>query len=96
MKGTEKQIAWATEIQVKVVSAIHVMMDGAKAQAAGHPEMADKLSKAMAAYDELLRKVTSCERAGDMIDVFRDVKDGSDWRGVLAAIKVGDPDHIFH
>lgn len=96
MKGTEKQITWATEIQINVVSALNTLINGAKAEAITRPEYADRLPAVLAQYEAIRDKVSACDRASDLIDVFKGVRGPQDWKMVMAAIKVSDPDHIFH
>lgn len=99
MKGTEKQITWAKEIQTNVISVINFAMDGAKAQAAGKPELAAQLSKVLAEYGTVLDKVQSFDGyAGDMIDVFKNVRSTgmNGTKEFRAAIRLSDPEHIFH
>lgn len=67
MKGTEKQIAWAEDIQKKTVSAL----DWGIATFASKPAFVEKCQQIKAA-------VESVEYAGDLIAVYRNVNDSSD------------------
>lgn len=66
MKGTEKQIAWAQEIQTATLEAIdRLIADGQKYK--GNPK-ADALLAKLADQREALE---TCEYAGDIIECFR-------------------------
>jgi len=99
MKGSEKQINWAKDIQRNVVSVLESAISEAKSQAEGKPEVAAKFAVVLDKYTALLHKVADFDGyAGDMIDVFGLVKDSgvAGFKQIQAALRSGDPDHIFH
>lgn len=64
MKGTEKQIIWAKDIQTAVITTIDTMLESIKGTPAENGEMAEKFRRARAA-------VQACEIAMDMIEVYK-------------------------
>ena len=81
MKGSDKQVAWAGDLKVKVVKAIEQAIEIMNSMDAP----AEKKAAAIAEQQRRLDKVNSIEYAGDMIDAFRLV-DFSDIRKATAGI----------
>lgn len=79
MKGTEKQIKWAEEIKTKVTSTIDVMREYAKKTAPSEEALADANAK----LDELIDNINACENAWNIINVYKDLREG-DVRGLIA------------
>lgn len=61
MRGSAKQIAWATEIQARVIRTLECCRE----------KMQDD-PKEVAMFDKLIAGVKSAEYAGDIIDLFAD------------------------
>lgn len=74
MKGSEKQIKWATEIRENVVKSLRHVMDSAPANI---PE-----SVRMATIEKLQRYIDRLNEddvyAGDIIELFKDIRFGAD------------------
>lgn len=77
MKGTEKQISWALDIQRKTISALNWGI----ATFASKPAFVEKC-------EQIKSAVENVEYAGDLIAVYRNVNDTSDEKNMkmIAAI----------
>lgn len=94
MKGTEKQIAWAEDIRARLNSILNETMDRINAEAAAHPEQADKAEQARVMVSGMAEKINGFDGyAGDLIDVFAEARN---FRGIQACLRLGDVNHIFH
>lgn len=94
MKGTEKQVTWAEEIRARLNSILNETMDRINAEAAAHPEQADKAERARVMVRGMAEKINGFDGyAGDLISVF---KDDRDFRGIQASLRVLDVNHLFH
>lgn len=69
MKGSEKQIAWATEIRENIIHAFESSKSGIPA---GHPVLAK--------IDGMIQRLNAAEYAGDIIDLFKDIQFNGDPR----------------
>jgi hypothetical protein len=77
MRGTEKQLSWATEIQQRVISIVETTIAEAKADPRNDPE--NPIVQAnIKSCEAIIDAVKSCESAGDMIDCFKSVRDFGD------------------
>lgn len=83
MKGTEKQIRWAEDIQKKVIDTINWLIDNAPA------EQKDACAKKFGGWAD---QVKNTEYAGDIIDAFGYIRFTDDQRknaqNVAAAIRL--------
>lgn len=70
MKGSAKQIAWAEEIRANVVSSFEKFIEDIKAFDA--PEEIKVAN--IAGCRERIEALTSAEYAGDIIDLFKDIR----------------------
>ena len=93
MKGTEKQIAWADDIRARLNSILNETLDRINAEAAVHPEQADKAERARVMVSGMAEKINAFDGyAGEIIRIF---KDATDFKGIQASIRVLDYDHLF-
>ena len=67
MKGSEKQIAWATEIRNNIISAFESSKSGIPA---GHPVLTK--------IDGMAQRLNDAEYAGAIIDLFKDIQFNGD------------------
>lgn len=68
MKGTEKQVIWATEIKERVSS---ILRDGIVEQKKTHPENIGNIK----GFESMLNIVAGFDGyAGEMIDIFSDIR----------------------
>jgi len=73
MNGTEKQIAWAQDIQKVVVEAI----DAGLAKFVSDPRFDrsnPKMAQTIDVWEARKAAILDCNRAKDMIDLFKDVR----------------------
>lgn len=70
MKGTEKQIAWASEIKTATVEALEAGIEMIKVQMGSHPQASAVICK----MEEQLKSLIECDSAADIIDCFGGVK----------------------
>ena len=86
MKGTEKQIAWAQDIQATVIKTIETMV----AMTANDPRAnTDAARDRIAKVTRALEAVKACDNAHDLIEVYGDVTSRRSERenlGMVAAI----------
>ena len=74
MKGTEKQIIWATEIKDRISS---ILRDGIVEQKKTHPENIGNIK----GFESMLNIVAGFDGyAGEMIDIFSDIRRTGDIR----------------
>ena len=71
MKGTEKQIKWAEDIQRKVIETIDLMFEMVRDDPRSQTEAAQK---AQAKVARARQAVAECESAHDLIEVYGSVK----------------------
>lgn len=70
MKGTEKQIAWATDIQANVIASFEKFIEDIKVFDAPEEIKAANI----AGCQERIEALTAAEYAGDIIDLFKDIR----------------------
>lgn len=88
MKGTEKQIAWATEIQTAVAAAMEELIKGISASPrAAEPANQAGIAKLQRALDYIK---TGDYYAGNLIDIYKDVNGRdmqADMKTVLSRVR---------
>lgn len=81
MKGTEKQIKWASDIKAKIIEIIDALIaDGERC--AVNPEFAAMQSKIKAKLDALndqKNAIENCETSWDIIDCFERVSNAKEF-----------------
>lgn len=86
MKGTEKQIAWAEDIQKAAIETINTVMEQAKADPKYNPN--DPMMAAMIEKWESRRSaIEACDYAGDLINLFSRVSPKNSAMENLKALK---------
>ena len=70
MKGTEKQIAWATDIRANVIASFEKFIEDIKVFDA--PEEIKTAN--IAGCKERIEALNNAEYAGDIIDLFKDIR----------------------
>lgn len=70
MKGTDKQIAWATDIQANVIASFEKFVEDIKAFDAPEEIKAANI----AGCKERIEALNAAEYAGDIIDLFKDIR----------------------
>lgn len=95
MKGTEKQVAWATKIRENVVKTFSSMFNVL-------PAIAPNQAAAKSAAEELQSRIDRLTRedvyAGDIISLFKDIRFNGDlqhdFNEVVAVYNVAVPDTV--
>lgn len=83
MKGSEKQVAWATDIQKRVVGILTDVINETKNDARYATSAVAQKNVAM--FEKLVAAAKACNSASAMINCYSDVKD---LRGIVSAYKV--------
>lgn len=83
MKGSEKQVAWATDIQKRVVGILADVINETKNDACYATSAVAQKNVAM--FEKLVAAAKTCNSASAMINCYSDVKD---LRGIVSAYKV--------
>ena len=87
MKGTEKQVAWAEEIQKRTVETLEGVVEQMKAMVAAGKGKAEMIT----VWENRLQTIRTFDGyAGDMIDMFKNVEGAEAQRmnAIIAAYKV--------
>ena len=87
MKGTDKQVAWATEIRQNVVAILNQTIEDIKAT--NGPEVAVK--KLIGEINDKITALNEAEYAGDIIDLFKGIKADSTPQKVFAVYNTRTP-----
>ena len=92
MKGTEKQIAWATDIKATIIDIINTLIaDGERCAAnPNFAAMQSQINAKMEALNAQKSAIESCDSAKDIIDCFSGIKAG-DLKAFIARCRVHNP-----
>jgi hypothetical protein len=70
MRGSEKQIKWASEISENIIHTMENVIAAIKADPQFDPQIH---TRNIAECETVIKAVKSCEYAGDIIDCFKDI-----------------------
>lgn len=73
MKGSEKQIKWATEISDNIIHTMENVIATMKNDPQYNPQNPAHL-KGVSDCEAVIKAVQECEYAGDIIDCFKDIR----------------------